>query len=78
MKRRTKTNAWTDEKREQARVRCLNQKPWKHTTGPKTDAGKSTSSQNALKHGAYTPDMIALSHALYRQSIFIEKVRSLL
>jgi len=74
MKRRTKTNTWTDEKREQARVRCLNQKPWEHTTGPKTGAGKSISAQNALKHGGTTADMVTLSNALWEQSKFIHKV----
>ena len=44
---------WTDEAREAARQRCIEQKPSQYSTGPRTEAGKRRSSLNALKTGLY-------------------------
>lgn len=45
------TKGWTEERRQEARERILRNKPWEQSTGPKTVAGKQTSSLNAMKHG---------------------------
>lgn len=46
--------------------------PSQYSTGPKTDVGKQNSSQNALKNGAYTADMLALIGALHKQSRWVQ------
>jgi hypothetical protein len=42
---------WSPERRarQSARIRAL--EPWRRSTGPRTEAGKSQSAMNALKHG---------------------------
>lgn len=42
---------WTDETRAQQSERMKQLKPWLKTTGPNTEEGKKTSSQNAMRHG---------------------------
>jgi uncharacterized protein (DUF305 family) len=62
---------WTDEQRKAQAERARAQKPWKHSTGPKTVKGKKAVSQNALKHGRYTQkykymkDMLAHHNAFF-------------
>ena len=48
---------WTkdDCKRQAKRIRKW--QPWRKSTGPRGAAGKQRSSQNALKHGAYSGDL---------------------
>lgn len=48
------TNGWTPERRKRQSELIKAWKPWKHSTGAKTTEGKLKSSQNALKHGAYS------------------------
>ena len=72
MKKQTKTSGWTKEKREQARLRCLDQKPWDYATGPRSDEGKEKSSQNAYKHGGYDADMVMLCQLLAEHSRFLK------
>lgn len=45
------TKGWTEERRQKARERILQNKPWEKSTGPKTVSGKQKSAINALKHG---------------------------
>lgn len=45
------TKGWTPERRKKQAERCRQNKPWEHSTGPATPAGKAASSRNALKHG---------------------------
>lgn len=40
-------SAWTPERRAKQAKAIRRTKPWLNSTGPKTDAGKATSSQNA-------------------------------
>lgn len=61
---------WTAEKRaEQAGV-IQQRKPWEHTTGPKTQAGKARSSQNAYKHGYRGQDYAELLVLLRQQELY--------
>lgn len=42
-------NGWTQERRRQQRARIMRVRPWEHSTGPRTVAGKAKSSQNARR-----------------------------
>jgi len=43
---------WTVEERHKQALAIRGWKPWLHSTGAKTDAGKTVSKMNAYKHGA--------------------------
>lgn len=43
------TAAWTPERRARQADRIRQTRPWRHSTGPKTSAGKKKSSQNAAR-----------------------------
>jgi len=43
------TSGWTPERRKKQAELIWNWQPWKHSTGPKTAAGKNTISRNADK-----------------------------
>ena len=45
------THGWTPERRKKQAESIRKWKPWEKSTGPKTEAGKKASSQNAYKHG---------------------------
>jgi len=47
-------NGWTLERRAKQAALIQTWQPWERSTGPKTEAGKATSSQNAFVHGAYS------------------------
>ena len=44
-------NGWTPERKARQAELIKTWKPWEQSTGAQTEAGKSASSQNALKHG---------------------------
>lgn len=44
-------NGWTLERKQRQAELIRSWKPWERSTGPRTEAGKSAVSQNALKHG---------------------------
>jgi hypothetical protein len=44
--------SWTEERRHQQAKRIHRWKPWEHSTGPRTPAGKDRSSRNAFNGGA--------------------------
>ena len=45
------THGWTSERRKKQAESIRKWKPWEKSTGPKTEEGKTVSSQNAHKHG---------------------------
>lgn len=47
----------TPEGLERIRRAAYQNQPWRYSTGPKSDLGKSISSKNALKHGLYSQIM---------------------
>ena len=66
-----KTKGWTNERRAKRAMDCKKSKPWAHSTGPKSDDGKSQSSQNATTHGMRSKVMLDLQRALSQQLQFI-------
>lgn len=48
---RAKRGGITPEGREALRLAALARRPWEHSTGPRTAAGKQASRENALQHG---------------------------
>ena len=42
---------WTPEERARQAAAIRRWKPWQQSSGPKTEAGKASASQNAFKHG---------------------------
>lgn len=46
-------NGWTKERRARQAVMIVKWRPWEQSTGPRSDAGKQRSSQNAFVHGGY-------------------------
>jgi len=55
---------WTDEERAAQADRCRQQQPWKHSTGPKTIAGKRKVAGNAPRK----PAGWQLSEALWAEA----------
>ena len=48
---------WTDEARARQAALIRIHRPWEKSTGPRTEAGKLKSCQNAYVHGAYSLDV---------------------
>jgi hypothetical protein len=46
-------NGWTPERRARQAELIRQWRPWEHSTGPKSEAGKATVSQNAYKGGTW-------------------------
>jgi len=71
------------EERQRRRERCLKNRPWEKSTGPKTEAGKLISSHNALKDGLNSSLPLVREVARLRQAEAIAaeqkaKIRELL
>jgi hypothetical protein len=49
------------------RQRRANQANARHSTGPRTEAGKATSSQNAITHGCYTSNVAAIPRGAFAE-----------
>lgn len=73
MKRKTK--GWSTERRRKQAQNCKETKPWKHTTGPKTEDGKAVIARNALKHGLYSADIYHLKQLLRQQAAFLRTLK---
>jgi len=67
----TKKTAWTPERRAKQAAAVKLWAPWAKSTGPKTRAGKRTSSQNARKH--YDAPM---KKALRAQSLYLADIKA--
>ena len=48
---KSRMNGWTPARRKKQAEMIRKWQPWKHSTGPKTEAGKQQSCRNAYKHG---------------------------
>jgi len=58
---------WTPEERAKHAAAMRKWKPWEKSTGPKTEAGKAASSQNALTRGLHTAELKRLRKLLALQ-----------
>ncbi|WP_116401585.1 hypothetical protein [Methylovirgula sp. 4M-Z18] len=52
--------AWSEARRARQVARIRRQKPWLHSTGPKSAGGKGQSALNARKHDMYSAEMNAI------------------
>jgi len=68
-----KSKGWVSHRKRSKSEQCTANKPWQKSTGPRTAKGKSVTSQNAYKHGQYDADIMALCHALFQQSRYLQK-----
>jgi hypothetical protein len=57
---------WTDEQRTAQAERCRQHQPWKHSTGPKSVAGKRKVSQNPCKPASFELSDAILAEAYRR------------
>jgi hypothetical protein len=69
-----KRRAYPQKHRKKLAVLAKKRKAWKQSTGPKTAAGKVTSSRNALKHGARSHEFTELRRLLRLQRDFVKSV----
>ena len=74
MKRKTK--GWSEERRQKQAETCRKTKPWKQSTGPKTQSGKDAVAQNALKHGMFSEDVYYIKALLRRQAAFLRSLKT--
>lgn len=65
------TKGWSEERRKAQAERCRAQKPWEHSTGPKTARGKERSSLNAFKHGARCRNLDRVRYLLWLNREFM-------
>ncbi|GJL85253.1 MAG: hypothetical protein DHS20C02_10280 [Micavibrio sp.] len=71
LKKQRKRRAWPEKRRKAQAERAKTQKPWKHSTGPKTAEGRAKTSQNAYKHGFYDVEMRNLRRILRLQRHYL-------
>ncbi len=72
----TKRTGWSEERRKKQSELMHRLKPWKNSTGPRTEEGKDAAKYNAFKNGQYDETNIALRKALFRQRMFVNTVRA--
>lgn len=65
---------WTEESRKAQAERIRTQKPWEHTTGPKTEEGKARASRNATKTGTRSEVILELKRVLRAQAAFVKRI----
>lgn len=57
-------NGWTSERRKKQSEMIQAWKPWKDSTGAKTETGKERSKMNAFKHGAFSKKVQVIKRLL--------------
>ena len=65
-----KRRQWTDAQRQAAADRARQNRPWQHSTGPRTVAGKRRAARNSYKHGYFT-----MEHQVLRWYIRLAALR---
>ena len=68
---RQTTKGWPSERRAAQAERIRQKKPWLHSTGPRTEAGKARAAMNATTHGMTGKSARALRDALKEQKMFL-------
>ena len=68
---------WTPEERARQAELIRQQKPWAHSTGPKTADGKHASSRNAVTHGMETEAARLLRRALIKTAKALKGLKTL-
>ena len=64
--RKRRPKGWTPDRRARQSARVRETQPWRHATGPRSEAGKARSKMNGLKHGLRTREgMLARRLARY-------------
>ena len=61
-----KRRPWPPQRRAAQAARIRVNRPWDHTTGPRTDAGKAAVAGNAFRHGLRAAETIELHRTLRR------------
>lgn len=73
------SRGWPPERRAAQAARCRAAKPWRKSTGPKSDAGKKIVSLNAYKHGlrsaAWTLEVRRFHAILRLQRAYLRRVK---
>lgn len=72
-----KIGRWSEEARAKQAERIRLQKPWEHSTGPKTEAGKKKTSRNAVKHGHRSARTKRFKKILRDAKVYLKKVKAL-
>lgn len=67
------TNGWTPERRRRQSEAISRWKPWRKSTGPQSQVGKSIVSRNAYK-GSVRPVLRAIASALRRHRVELERL----
>jgi hypothetical protein len=67
----SRTNGWTEERRQRQRELIQRWKPWEKSTGPRTAEGKAKVARNSYK-GGVRPLLRKLSKALKEQTRCLE------
>ncbi len=70
------SSGWTPERRRLQAERIRQRKPWLHSTGPRTAAGKAVSSRNALVHGMRSRARRVLCYLLRVQRDFVRNLNA--
>ena len=70
----TKRRPWPEKRRKKQAEISRRTKPERFATGPKTAEGKAISSQNSLKHGLRTAEILKLRRILRRQATYIKNL----
>lgn len=62
---------WTEKDRKRQACIARRNKPWKHSTGPKTAAGKERAKYNSFMHGHYSRENKIVRHAMCLSNEFV-------